>query len=118
MTARLYYSDSWLCRFDATITEAGTLPDGRAFVVLDRTAFYPTSGGQPNDAGRLGDATVLDVLDRDDDAAVLHVLDRALAPGVVVSGGSTRHGASITSSSTAGSTCCPRRSCMRATRRR
>ena len=86
MTTRLYYSDSLLCRFDATITEAGTLPDGRAFVVLDRTAFYPTSGGQPHDIGRLGDAAVLDVLDRDEDAAVLHVLDRALAPGVVATG--------------------------------
>ena len=86
MTTRLYYSDSSLCRFDASITEAGTLPDGRAFVVLDRTAFYPTSGGQPHDIGRLGDAAVLDVLDRDEDAAVLHVLDRALAPGVVATG--------------------------------
>lgn len=86
MTTRLYYSDSLLCRFDATITEAGILPDGRAFVVLDRTAFYPTSGGQPHDIGRLGDAAVLDVLDRDEDAAVLHVLDRALAQGVVATG--------------------------------
>ena len=86
MTTRLYYSDSSLCQFHATIAEAGTLPDGRAFVVLDRTAFYPTSGGQPHDIGRLGDAAVLDVLDRDEDAAVLHVLDRALAPGVDVTG--------------------------------
>jgi alanyl-tRNA synthetase len=86
MTARLYYNDSLLARFDATVTEAGVLPDGRPFVVLDKTGFYPTSGGQPHDLGRLGDATVLDVIDRDEDAAVLHVLDRALGPGVDVSG--------------------------------
>jgi alanyl-tRNA synthetase len=86
VTTRLYYSDSLLTRFDAKTLEAGVLPDGRPFVVLDTTAFYPTSGGQPHDLGRLGDATVLDVLDRDEDAAVLHVLDRALGPGVNVSG--------------------------------
>ena len=86
MTTRLYYGDSLLARFDATVTEAGVLPDGRPFVVLDKTGFYPSSGGQPHDLGRLGDATVLDVLDRDEDAAVLHVLDRALGPGVDVSG--------------------------------
>jgi len=86
VTTRLYYSDSLLCRFDASVTESGVLPDSRPFVVLDRTAFYPTSGGQPHDLGRLGDAAVLDVLDRDEDAAVLHVLDRALSPGVNVSG--------------------------------
>jgi alanyl-tRNA synthetase len=86
MTSRLYYNDSLLARFDATVTEAGVLPDGRPFVVLDKTGFYPTSGGQPHDVGRLGDATVLDVIDRDEDAAVLHVLDRALGPGVHVSG--------------------------------
>ncbi len=86
MTTRLYYSDSLLTRFDGTVLEAGVLPDGRPFVVLDKTGFYPTSGGQPHDLGRLGDATVLDVVDRDEDAAVLHVLDRALGPGVDVSG--------------------------------
>jgi alanyl-tRNA synthetase len=86
MTTRLYYGDSLLARFDATVTEAGVLPDGRPFVVLDKTGFYPTSGGQPHDLGRLGGAAVLDVFDRDEDAAVLHVLDRALGPGVDVSG--------------------------------
>jgi alanyl-tRNA synthetase len=86
MTDRLYYADSFLSRFDAAVVEAGTLPDGRHFAVLDRTAFYPTSGGQPHDLGRLGGAAVLEVLDRDDDGAVLHVVDRKLAPGASVSG--------------------------------
>ena len=53
-THRLYYTDSLLTAFDATVTRAGEL-DGRAAVWLDETAFYPTSGGQPFlDTGSLG----------------------------------------------------------------
>ncbi|MGA7637593.1 MAG: alanyl-tRNA editing protein, partial [Candidatus Acidiferrales bacterium] len=37
-------------------------------VILDKTAFYPTSGGQPHDLGKLGDATVVEVLDADEGA--------------------------------------------------
>ncbi len=48
---RLYYEDSLLTSFSGTVTESGTLPDGRSYAVLDRTAFYPTSGGQPHDLG-------------------------------------------------------------------
>ncbi len=71
VTTRLYYSDSRLVpRSTRTVTESGTLPDGRPFVVLDQTAFYPTSGGQPHDIGTLGGATVVDVVDRDEDGAV------------------------------------------------
>ena len=51
---------------------------GRPAVVLDRTAFYPTSGGQPFDVGTLSDAKVLDVVDTDD-GRILHVVDRAPA---------------------------------------
>jgi alanyl-tRNA synthetase len=43
-------------------------------LVLDRTAFYPTSGGQPNDLGKIGDANVLDVRDEGDE--IIHVVDR------------------------------------------
>jgi len=50
-------------------------------VKLDRTAFYPTSGGQPHDTGRLGDAGVLDVLDEDDE--VIHVVDKPIDVGPV-----------------------------------
>ena len=53
---------------------------------LDRTAFYPTTGGQPHDLGTLGGRTVVDVVDREADGAVLHVLDRPIDPGVVASG--------------------------------
>lgn len=48
MTEALYHQDSYIQTFDATITEVRD--DG---VVLDRTAFYPGGGGQPNDVGTL-----------------------------------------------------------------
>ena len=85
MTKRLYYTDSYLTAFDAIVTEAG-IAGGRHFVVLDRTAFYPTTGGQPHDAGTLGGRRVLDVIDRDADGEVLHVIDAPLAEGAAVSG--------------------------------
>src|SRR5574338_55821 len=69
MTSRLYYTDSYLAAFDGRITELSA--DGRR-VYLDRTAFYPTSGGQPFDLGSLGGAPVADVIDEDE--RVAHVL--------------------------------------------
>ncbi len=74
MTVRLYYTDPYLREFDATVVET-TTHDGKPAVVLDRTAFYPTSGGQPFDVGTLSDARVIDVVD-DDEGRVLHVVDR------------------------------------------
>lgn len=81
MTPRLYYADSYLTTFDAHVTEV-TEHEGRPAVVLDCTAFYPTSGGQAFDTGRLGDAMVISVVERDDHD-VLHLLDRALTTGSV-----------------------------------
>jgi alanyl-tRNA synthetase len=88
-THRLYYDDSYLQNFEAQVrgcvsadsvaTESGTRPAWE--VLLDQTAFYPSSGGQPNDLGKLGEANVLDV--RDDGEEVLHIVDRELAPGPV-----------------------------------
>jgi alanyl-tRNA synthetase len=80
MTERLYYHDSFLREFDAKVLACE--PAGARFrVVLDRTAFYPASGGQPHDTGRLGDAAVREVADTGDDA-LAHITDRAvpLAP--------------------------------------
>jgi alanyl-tRNA synthetase len=78
MTTRLYYSDSRLTTFEAVI-ESCTQAAGRFEVTLDRTAFYPTSGGQPFDMGRLGDAPVVDVFDRDD--VIVHVVTTAIETG-------------------------------------
>lgn len=56
MTERLYYTDPMLLEFDAQILEFA--PDGeRIRMVLDRSAFYPTSGGQLYDTGWLGRET-------------------------------------------------------------
>jgi alanyl-tRNA synthetase len=60
MTQRLYYTDGYLTQFDASVLEHA---DGGRRVYLDRTAFYPTSGGQPFDRGWLGEAEVVDVVD-------------------------------------------------------
>jgi alanyl-tRNA synthetase len=72
-TKRLYYSDSRLLEFDACVISLSELDDGQIAVTLDRTAFYPTGGGQPTDTGTLGDARVVDCIDAEDDG-VLHVI--------------------------------------------
>jgi alanyl-tRNA synthetase len=51
MTDRLYYHNSFLYDFVAALEDVRTLADGRTALVLDRTAFYPTSGGQTFDTG-------------------------------------------------------------------
>lgn len=73
MTERLYYTDSSLTTFDANVLSVAAI-DGRPVVVLDRTAFYPASGGQPSDRGMLGTAPVVDVVDRED-GSIAHVID-------------------------------------------
>jgi alanyl-tRNA synthetase len=60
VTERLYYTDSYLREFRARVTERSD--DGRR-IYLDRTAFYPASGGQPYDTGAIAGATVLEVVD-------------------------------------------------------
>jgi alanyl-tRNA synthetase len=85
MTHRIYYSDPYAVDFEATVVGVESAPDahaGKTGVVLDKTAFYPTSGGQPFDVGRLGDASVVDVIDRDD-GTILHVVEGSLQPGPI-----------------------------------
>ncbi|MFH1086939.1 MAG: alanyl-tRNA editing protein, partial [Chloroflexota bacterium] len=77
-TARLYWDDPYQTEFDADLVEA-LVWQGRPAVVLDRTAFYPTSGGQPHDAGTLGGVDVLDVVE--EDGRIVHVLATPLGLG-------------------------------------
>ncbi len=79
MSDRLYYEDSARLEFDATVV-AVTDVEGRPGVVLDGSAFYPTSGGQPFDTGWLEDVRVLEVIE-DDAGRVVHVLDKPLEVG-------------------------------------
>jgi len=81
-THRLYYDDAFEREFTARVVHCELLPPdlnsgitAQALgLLLDRTAFYPTSGGQPHDLGKIGDANVLDV--RDDGDEIIHVVDR------------------------------------------
>ena len=83
MTERIYYTEPSCRAFEATVTRTGER-DGRPLVTLDRTAFYPTSGGQPFDTGRLGSVDVVETIDEDDD--IVHVVSAPVAPGVRVRG--------------------------------
>jgi len=83
MTERLYYDDAYLTEFDAQVLICRPA-DGGCEVLLDRSAFYPTSGGQPFDTGTLGEARVLDVNVREGE--VWHTVDRALPVGETVHG--------------------------------
>jgi alanyl-tRNA synthetase len=80
VTVRLYYTDSYLAEFTARVVST----DGTR-VYLDRTAFYPTSGGQAHDLGALGGMRVADVVD--EESRVAHVLESpaTFAPGTEVS---------------------------------
>ena len=88
-THRLYYDDSYLQNFEARLLScspaqpaqgpSGTQPAWE--VLLDQTAFYPSSGGQPNDLGLLDEAAILDVREEGDD--IVHIIDRELATGPV-----------------------------------
>jgi alanyl-tRNA synthetase len=86
MSDRLYYTDPYLREFDATIVRVDRRDDGW-LVTLDRSAFYPTSGGQPFDTGTLGAHRVVDVFD--DDESVRHVVDASSAEPAA---GETVHG--------------------------
>ena len=85
-TERLYYHDSRLLEFDARVINLSETDKGQIAVTLDRTAFYPTGGGQPTDIGSLGEARVVDCIDADD-SGVLHVIQ-----GPVPQIGETVHG--------------------------
>jgi alanyl-tRNA synthetase len=93
MTDRLYYHDSFLCNFDAEVRSV--LESPRPALILDRTAFYPTSGGQIHDTGWIAAATeaaaklrVTEVADTED-GHIVHYLEAPLKdvrPGTRVRG--------------------------------
>jgi len=74
-TERIYYFEPHQTEFDAQVLEVVDR-DGTCAAILDRTAFYPTGGGQPNDTGSIAGVPVRDVLE-DDDGRVLHLLGAA-----------------------------------------
>lgn len=86
VTERLYYIDSHLIEFDARVVDVTERVSGWTAVVLDRTAFYPTGGGQPSDTGVLNGSRVVECID-DGDNGVLHIMQGATpARGEAVKG--------------------------------
>jgi alanyl-tRNA synthetase len=98
LSERLYYADSFLRAFSATVTDIRehTRGEGQSVwqLALDRTAFYPTSGGQPCDTGILratsrGGAALeaaVEAVEEDDDGEVWHFVRKPLAAGTQVEG--------------------------------
>jgi len=83
MTERLYYDNAYLTEFDAEVLACK--PNGEYFdVLLNRSAFYPTSGGQPFDTGVLANARVVDV--NVTDGEVWHTVTEAIRTGETVHG--------------------------------
>ena len=75
MTKRLYYQDSYLKEFKAKVLKKKKI-DNRPAVVLDETAFYPTSGGQTYDIGIIQDVPVVEVVEDNDE--IIHILKEEL----------------------------------------
>jgi len=84
MTTRLYYTDAEQRTFHAVVVACEPV-DGRYEVRLDRTAFYPSSGGQPFDVGQRCPSSVVDVIDGED-GEIVHVVTDALERGMSVRG--------------------------------
>jgi alanyl-tRNA synthetase len=78
VTQRLYYTDSYLREFRANVMERTA---GGCRIYLDRTAFYPSSGGQPNDTGTIAGVPVLEV--EDEGERIAHVTAAPVDSGEV-----------------------------------
>ena len=84
MTERLYYDNAYLTEFDAVVTKTMER-EGKNLIALDRSACYPTSGGQPYDTGGIRDAQVTDVF-VDAEGEVWHEVSRGFTVGETVYG--------------------------------
>jgi alanyl-tRNA synthetase len=82
VTVRLYFDDPNLADFEAKVVRRENR-EGRPVLVLDRTAFYPESGGQPADRGAINGVKVVDV--QEDGADILHFVEKDI-PGETVHG--------------------------------
>ena len=79
-TIRDYETDTYQTAFEAQVIDTMDV-DGHQGVILDRTLFYPTGGGQPHDTGTLHAAGVIDVIEEDE--AVIHIVDGSVPAGSV-----------------------------------
>ncbi|KAB2329944.1 alanyl-tRNA editing protein [Cytobacillus depressus] len=76
MESKLYYEDPYLKSFTAHLLKQEKDEQGKWYAVLDKTAFYPTGGGQPNDTGTLNDIKVIDV--EEIDGEIRHYVEKEL----------------------------------------
>ena len=83
MTEKLYFADPITTDFSATVLESSQNEEGTVDIVLDKTYFYPTGGGQTHDKGAIAGQAIVDV--RKDGDTVIHVLEgQAIAEGEIV----------------------------------
>jgi len=83
-TKRIYYDDAFVRQFEAEVLacEEQTGNSGKRWrVLLDRTALYPASGGQPDDRGKIGGADVVEVVDEGEEIA--HFVDAQVILGPI-----------------------------------
>jgi alanyl-tRNA synthetase len=71
-TERIYFTDASILEFSAQVVDVKSTGEDER-VVLDKTAFYPTGGGQPNDTGLLNMVRVVDVIE-DEAGTIFHVV--------------------------------------------
>ncbi len=79
----LYQEDATVLEFDCTVEQQLSLPDGRTGVVLDRSYFYPTGGGQEHDTGQVDSARVVDVFKDEQQSRLVHVVEGQVGIGPV-----------------------------------
>ena len=82
-TERLFDKDPYLLEFEARLIESDII-EGKQRIILDRTLFYPTSGGQPCDEGEIEGVPVIDVLEEGE--SVVHMLDGRIGSGKQIQG--------------------------------
>ena len=80
---KLYDLDAYMNEFTAKVISCDKNEDGNYRVILDRTAFFPTAGGQTCDTGVIDDQTVSDVIIENE--IIIHILENPIPLGETVS---------------------------------
>jgi alanyl-tRNA synthetase len=73
MENKIFYQDAYIKSFTAQVVDQGKDKEGKYYIVLNQTAFYPTGGGQPHDIGTIENIKVLNV--EEVDGEVRHYLE-------------------------------------------